>query len=147
MRTLGNIIWHIPFLGFLSALWAFIIGGLLVITIIGSPIGLGLIELSKFLLTPFSMTMIDKSELKTNQNILWRFFSVIIRIIYFPIGLILAIVTICQIVGLFISLVGIPVALVLAKSLGTYFNPVNKVCVPVEVADEINQRKARRRVN
>ena len=147
MRTLGNIIWHIPFLGFLSALWAFIIGGLLVITIIGSPIGLGLIELSKFLLTPFSMTMIDKSDLKTNQNILWRVFSVIIRIIYFPIGLILAIVTICQIVGLFISLVGIPVALVLAKSLGTYFNPVNKVCVPVEVADEINQRKARKRVN
>ena len=147
MRTLGNIIWHIPFLGFLSALWAFIIGGLLVITIVGSPIGLGLIELSKFLLTPFSMTMIDKSDLKTNQNILWRVFSVIIRIIYFPIGLILAIVTICQIVGLFISLVGIPVALVLAKSLGTYFNPVNKVCVPVEVADEINQRKARRRVN
>ena len=144
MRTLGNIIWHIPFLGFLSALWAFIIGGLLVITIIGSPIGLGLIELSKFLLTPFSMTMIDKSELKTNQNILWRIFSVIIRIIYFPIGLILAIVTICQIVGLFVSLVGIPVALVLAKSLGTYFNPVNKVCVPVEVADEINQRKARK---
>jgi len=147
MRTLGNIIWHIPFLGFLSALWAFVIGGLLVITIIGSPIGLGLIELSKFLLTPFSMTMIDKSDLKTKQNILWRVFSVIIRIIYFPIGLILAIVTICQIVGLFVSLVGIPVALVLAKSLGTYFNPVNKVCVPVEVADEINQRKARRRVN
>ena len=147
MRTLGNIIWHIPFLGFLSALWAFVIGGLLVITIIGSPIGLGLIELSKFLLTPFSMAMIDKSDLKTKQNILWRVFSVIIRIIYFPIGLILAIVTICQIVGLFVSLVGIPVALVLAKSLGTYFNPVNKVCVPVEVADEINQRKARRRVN
>jgi hypothetical protein len=26
--------------------------------------------------------------------------------------------------------VGIPVALVLAKTVGTYFNPINKICVP-----------------
>ena len=147
MRTLGNIIWHIPFLGFLSALWTFIIGGILVITIIGSPIGLGLIQLSKFLLTPFSMTMIDKRDMKTDQNKLWKAFGFLIRIIYFPIGLLLAVFTICQIVGLFVSLVGIPVALVLAKSLGTYFNPVNKVCVPVEVADAVNQRKAQQKVD
>ncbi|MFC2113465.1 YccF domain-containing protein [Bacteroidota bacterium] len=147
MRTLGNIIWHFPFLGFLTAFWTFIIGCILVLTIIGSPIGLGLIQLSKFLLTPFSASMIPKSDLKSNQNKLWRAYGFIIRIIYFPIGLILAIVTICQIIGLCISIIGIPVALVLAKSLGTYFNPVNKVCVPIEVEDEIYRRKARIRVD
>jgi uncharacterized membrane protein YccF (DUF307 family) len=146
MRTLGNIIWHIPFLGFLSALWTFLIGGLFVITLIGAPIGLGLIQFSRFLLTPFTMSMIPKSELKPNQNPLWRFFQIIIRILYFPVGLVLAVIVVFQIAGLFLSIVGIPVAMVLAKSLGTFFNPVNKICVPVEVVDEINYRKARSRV-
>jgi uncharacterized membrane protein YccF (DUF307 family) len=146
MRTLGNIIWHFPFLGFLTAFWTFLIGGILVITVIGSPIGMGLIQLSKFMLTPFSSEMVNKSDI-TDQNKLWKAFGLIIRIIYFPFGLVLAIWTICQIIGLFISILGIPVALVLAKALGTYFNPVNKVCVPVEVSEEIRRKKARARVN
>ncbi len=33
MRTLGNILWHIPFLGFIVALENFIIGGLFTITV------------------------------------------------------------------------------------------------------------------
>jgi hypothetical protein len=37
-----------PFMGFLTAAVTFLIGGLLVITVIGAPIGLGLIQLSKF---------------------------------------------------------------------------------------------------
>jgi len=146
MRTLANIIWHFPFLGFISAFWAFIIGGILVLTVVGSPIGLGLIQLSRFLLTPFSMSMVRKSDLDIKQNLLWKSFGIFVRILYFPFGLILAVVTLCQIVGLFVSIVGIPVAIVLAKSLETYFNPVNKICVPVAVTDEINHKKARSRV-
>lgn len=144
MRTLANILWHIPFLGFMSALSTFLIGCLLVITVIGSPIGLGLIQLSGFLLAPFSHRMIDKGDIVENQNILWQTFGLVVRILYFPFGLILAIVTMFQIVGLCISIIGIPVAIVLAKSLGTYFNPVNKVCVSIAVADEAERRKARR---
>lgn len=138
--------WHVPFLGFLSALGTFLIGGLLVITVIGSPLGLGLIQLSKFLLAPFSNEMISKKDLKADQNKLWQAFGIIIRILYFPFGLILAIVTVVQIAGLFVSIVGIPVALVLAKSLGTYFNPVSKVCVPKAVADEVAAQKAKEQV-
>jgi len=143
MRTLGNILWHIPFLGFLSALFTFLIGGLFVITVIGAPVGLGLIQLSKFLLSPFSSAMVSSKDLKGDQNKLWQSFSWIIRILYFPFGLLMAIVTLFQIVALFISLIGIPVALVLAKSLGTYFNPVNKTCVPKAVKDELEARKAK----
>ena len=87
MRTLGNILWHVPFLGFLSALGTFLIGGLLVITVIGAPLGLGLIQLSKFLLTPFSSAMISKKDLKADQNKLWQTFGIIVRILYFPFGL------------------------------------------------------------
>ena len=130
MRTLATIIWHIPFLGFITAFWTFVVGGILTLTIIAAPIGLGLIQLSKFLLTPFSMQMVNRSTLNKKQNKIWKAYGVIVSIFYFPIGLLLAIVTICQIVGLFVSIVGIPVAIVLAKSLGTFFLPVNKVCVP-----------------
>jgi uncharacterized membrane protein YccF (DUF307 family) len=147
MRTLGNIIWHIPFLGFLSALGTFLVGGLFVISIIGSPIGLGLIQLSKFLMTPFSSAMVSKRDLRMEQNTIWMAYSFIIRIIYFPFGLILAVITVFQIVGLFITIIGIPVALILAKSLSTYFNPVNKICVAREVQSELKFRKAQEQVS
>jgi uncharacterized membrane protein YccF (DUF307 family) len=145
MRTLGNILWHIPFMGFVSALGAFLLGSLLVITVIGAPIGLGLIQLSKFLLAPFSSAMVDGSDLnqKKDENQLWKSFGFIVRILYFPLGLILAIAVVFQIAALFVTLVGIPVAIVLAKSLSTYFNPVNKKCVPKSVANELEQRKAK----
>jgi uncharacterized membrane protein YccF (DUF307 family) len=147
MRTLGNILWHIPFLGFLTAFGTFIVGGLFVITIIGAPIGLGLIQLSKFLLTPFSSAMVSKKDLNAVQNKYWQTFSLIVRILYFPFGLILATAAIFQIAALFITIVGIPVALVLAKSLGTFFNPVNKTCVPRAVKDEMERRKATAQVD
>lgn len=75
MRTLANILWHVPFLGFVAAFKTFLIGGLFVITIIGAPIGLGLIQLSKFLLAPFSSVMISKSDLKAKQNPVWKTLS------------------------------------------------------------------------
>lgn len=129
MRTLGNIIWHFPFLGFIDALITFLIGGFLVITVVGMPLGFGLIQLSKFLLLPFSRNMVDKKEMESKNNELWRVFGIFVRIIYFPIGLIISIITIVKIAGLFISIIGVPVALVMAKSLGTIFNPVDKICV------------------
>ena len=147
MKLLGNILWHIPFLGFLTAFVAWLFGLLLVITIIGAPIGLGLIQLSKFLLAPFSRSMIDSKELNTDQNKLWKSFGLIIRILYFPFGLVLAVATIFQIAGLFITIIGIPMAIILAKSLSTYFNPVNKKCVPQAVVDELDRRKAKKEVD
>ena len=146
MRKLANIIWHIPFLGFINALFTFLLGSLLVLTVIGAPIGLGLIELSKFLLTPFSSEMVDKKNLKKEQNKLWKSYGLIVRIIYFPFGLGLAIMTIFQIVLLFVTIIGIPVAIILSKSLGTYFNPVNKKSVPRAVAKELENRKAKEQI-
>lgn len=130
MRTIGNILWHFPFLGFVDAVIAFLFGGFLVITIAGAPLGLGLIELSKFLLTPFSSEMVDKKDLGIKDHELWNIFGVFVRILYFPVGLLLAVITMVQAFLLLVSIVGIPVALVLLKSLGTIFNPVNKKCIP-----------------
>ena len=146
MRTLANILWHIPFLGFLSALGMFLIGCIFVITVVGAPIGFGVIQLSKFLLSPFSSAMVSKKDLNMDQNQLLETYSIIVRVIYFPFGLFLAAVTLFQIALLFISIVGIPLALILAKSLKTFFNPINKRCVPKEVEDEIKRRKAKEQI-
>ncbi len=142
MRTLANILWHFPFFGFITAFFTFLLGSLLVITVVAAPIGLGVIQLSKFLMAPFSREMIDKSKIQPNQNVLWKTYGWLVRIIYFPFGLFLAIVTLFQIIGLVISIEGIPMAIILVKSLGTYFNPVNKVCVHLMVSQEIAKQKA-----
>lgn len=141
MRTLANILWHVPFFGFLSALFHFLLGSLFVITVVGAPIGLGLIEYSKFLLAPFSYAMVSKDDLNIQQNEVWKAYSTIVWILYLPFGLLLCALAIFQIVFLFISILGIPVAVVVAKSLGTYLNPTNKKCVPYQVRDNVNFNK------
>ena len=46
-----------------------------------------------------------------------------------------------------ITIVGLPNAYVLAKSLGTAFNPVGKKCVSKAVSDELKRRAASKKVN
>jgi uncharacterized membrane protein YccF (DUF307 family) len=142
MKTLGNILWYFPFFGFVVAGVVFLLGLLLTATVIAAPIGLGLMEFGKFLFAPFTHAMVNKADLNVEQNKSWKTYSTIVKIIYFPLGLFLCVVTIFQIVGLFITLIGIPAAVVLAKSLGTYLNPVNKKCVSQAVSDELERRKA-----
>lgn len=129
MRTIANFLWHIPFLGFLNALYMFVLGLILTVTVIASPIGLGLIEYSKFLLAPYSRIMINDPTPANERNQLWRAYSFIVMIVYLPFGLISAVMAIFQIIGLVCSIIGIPLAIIIFKSLGTCLNPVGKKCV------------------
>ncbi len=142
MKTLGNILWHIPFLGFLNAALVYIIGVLLTLTVVGAPLGRGLMEFGKFLFWPFGYTMVNKKDLGVEQNKAWKILSIIISIIYIPFGILLAIFGAIQSALLCITIIGIPQGLVIAKSLKTLFNPVNKIRVPVAVAKELERRKA-----
>lgn len=147
MKTFGNIIWHFPFFGFISAFFVYVFGLLLTLTIIAAPIGLGLMELGKLLFAPFGKVMINSSELNIPQNKAWKAYSTVIMILYLPFGIALAFLAIIQTGLLFISIIGIPVGLVVAKTLSTYFNPVGKKCVSSAVAAEIEQRKAQQYLN
>ena len=116
---------------------------MLVLTVVAAPIGLGLIQYARFLMGPFSNRMVHRSlRPGDDPNILWTTYGFIIKLIYIPIiGLPLTILTTIQIIGLICSIVGIPMAIILFKSLGTYLNPVDKVCMNV---DEANYREAER---
>lgn len=147
MKKIGNILWHFPFCGFISSFGNFVLGSILVITVVGAPIGLGLIQFSKFLLAPFSNVMVSKKKLDIKQNPLWKKYGLLIQILYFPFGFLMAISSLMSVVGLAVTVVGIPLAIVIAKSLSTYINPVNKICVPEAVASELETQKARQRLN
>ena len=142
MRTLGNVLWHFPFFGFVTAAIYWLVGLLLTVLVITAPIGLGLMEFGKFLLAPFGRAMVSKAELNVPQNPVWKAYSTIIMLLYLPLGIVLLVVSVIQVVAAFVGIFTIPVALVIAKSLGTILNPVNKVCVPVAVAEELERRKA-----
>ncbi|WP_289298335.1 YccF domain-containing protein [uncultured Reyranella sp.] len=142
MRTLGNVLWHIPFLGFLTAAFYWLLGLLLTLLVVTAPLGLGLMEFGKFLLAPFGNEMVSKASLNVKQNPVWEAYSTIVMILYLPFGVVFVILNAIQVFALCFSIVGIPVALVIAKSLGTVLNPVNKVCVPSAVAEEMARRNA-----
>jgi len=147
MHALGNILWHFPFFGFLSAFITFLGGLLLTVTVIAAPIGHGLIQYSKFLLSPFSHEMINEKALDIKHNELWSTYSTIVMLVWIPFGAIYAFIIVIQLFFLFITIIGIPVAIVLAKSLPTIFNPVGKVCVSRAVSEEIERRKAQKEVD
>jgi uncharacterized membrane protein YccF (DUF307 family) len=142
MRTLGNILWHFPFFGFITAALYWLLGLVLTALVVTAPIGLGLMEFGKFLLAPFGQAMVDKGDLKQEQNSLWQTYSTIVMVLYIPFGVVFVVISAIQVFLSCISIIGIPVALVIAKSLGTVLNPVNKVCVPSAVAEELERRKA-----
>lgn len=147
MRSIGNVLWHFPFLGFLTSLGTFLMGGFFVITVVGAPIGLGLIQFAKFLMSPYSHAMISKSEIEQYQSEdekdgkAWKIFSLIATILWLPFGVFSAIAAGFQGIFCCFTIVGIPVGLVILKSVKVYLNPVNKICVPVAVADELEKRK------
>ena len=146
MKVLGNVIWHIPYLGFLIALIYAICGVFWCISIIGIPVGLGLFQLSLFMLTPFHKRLVSREDLEMltgeKQAIAVKSWFLIVRILYFPVGLLLAFGAVITICVEFVTILGIPCALVYSKALSTIFNPVNKICVPIAVAEEIEKRKA-----
>lgn len=147
MKTLGNILWHFPFMGFLNAIFVYALGLILTATVVAAPLGLGLMEFGKFLFSPFGHAMVSKDDLNIEQNPKWKMYSTIIRVIYFPFGLFFTIAAIFQVAFLFFTIVGIPVALVVAKSLGTYLNPVNKKCVHSAVLEELDRRAAQAEIS
>ncbi len=143
LRVIGNIIWHFPFFGFITAAIMFLLGLLFLIPVVTAPIGMGMIQYSKFLLLPFAFTMVKKSDVATGpSNPFFETYGTILKILYVVFfGWWLTILVICQMVGCFISIIGIPAGIVLAKSLDTILQPVGKVCAPVGVVDQVMAKK------
>lgn len=146
MRTLGNILWWFPCFGFINAIFCFLLGGILIATGIGAPLGCGVIQLGKFYFAPFSRAMVTEKALKQNlqHSGVWNALSTFVFIIYIPFGLLICAISIIQIIALCVTIVFIPLAVVLAKSLPTFLNPIGKVCVSTGIRDIIENQAAQK---
>lgn len=132
MKTLGNILWHFPLLGFLNSLLCLVLGGIFILTVAGAPLGRGLLQLSKYFLDPFTRDIQTSKEPVKQHKDLWNVFGFYVRILYFPLGLVLLIFSLLQLSILFLSIVGIPGGKKIWGSLFAILNPVNKVCISPE---------------
>ena len=151
MRILFNVLWHIPCLGFLTAILAWLVGLVLTATVVGSPVGLGLMEYAKFLFAPFTRRMLRREDVVgTYTSKTWRVWSTLVLVVYFPVGVALLVLGVMQvllivvtftltIVGIIFGLTG---AHVLANSLITLLNPIGKKSVPYMVAEAAERRRA-----
>ena len=151
MKTFLNIIWYFPFFGFVFAILTAISGLFWCLTVIGLPLGLGLLQIAKFLFAPHTYELISQKDLSAakgeSRNQAWVIFSAIIRVLYFPIGLLLAISYIFIAIANFISIIGIPNGLVYVKLIPAVFNPVGKVCVAGAIARKIRADKEQAKVD
>jgi uncharacterized membrane protein YccF (DUF307 family) len=129
MRLLGNILWWFLFFGFVDAVLAYLAGIFFCVTVVGAPIGLGLFQLGNFYLAPFSYEMVDAAEVGEEAG-LGDAWNLLAAVLWLPIGIFLFFSMALRIGALFLSIVGIPAALGLTKSLGAILNPVGKVCRP-----------------
>jgi uncharacterized membrane protein YccF (DUF307 family) len=142
MRLLGNILWHIPFLGFLSALYMFLLGAFFTLTIVGAPLGAGLFELGRFYLAPFGNRLVDASDLGTplSQNPVWVVWGWFVTLLWLPFGLVACFFLVFQALGLCLTIIGIPAALAIFRSLDTILNPVGKTVISADLRMEMSRR-------
>lgn len=149
MRLLCNIVWWVLF-GWLIALVAYVVGLILTLLVVTSPVGLGLMEYGKFLFAPFSREMISKSrfELDKNENVAWKAYSKIVMILYVVLfGIWLVIALLFAAIANVFTIIGIPNAYIIVKSLGTAFNPVGKKCLSKYEADALKIEEANKNLD
>lgn len=151
MKVFLNILWYFPYFGFLLIIPVGLLGLLLCLTVVGLPIGLGLLQIAVFLLAPHTSELVSQKDISAakgeKRNTFWVVFSTIVRILYFPIGICVAFLYILYAVACFLSIIGIPNGLVVAKLIPSLFNPVGKVCVSGAIARKLKADKDQQEVD
>jgi uncharacterized membrane protein YccF (DUF307 family) len=116
MAALGNLIWFV-FGGEILALLWLVAAGIFAITIVGLPIARACLEFAKLSAFPFGKEVIRDTELKGKDNVsgFSKAISIILNILWFPIGLILTICYLAAGIMSFLSIIGIPVGVVYVR--------------------------------
>ena len=119
LESVANFIWFILIgwaLGFILLLYGLVI----CITIVGIPLGLGILQMAKLYALPFGKIVIRETTLKGRENIStgMQVWNLIINILWFPLGLVSSILGIlsgilCLIIGIIftVTIVGIPLGI------------------------------------
>ena len=116
MSAVGNVFWFI-FGGEIFALIWLILAGLFAITIVGLPIARACLEFAKLSAFPFGKEVIRDTELKGSSHVstLSNVISIVFNILWFPIGLILAVGYLIAGLAAFITIIGIQIGVVYVR--------------------------------
>jgi uncharacterized membrane protein YccF (DUF307 family) len=122
MRTILNVIWLI-FCGLWMCLAYFLAGLILCLTIIGIPFGIAAFRIGVYALWPFGYTAVERRDAGAGSlvgNVLWLVLA----------GWWLALGHIITGIALFVSIIGIPLAIANFKLIPLSLMPLGKEIVP-----------------
>lgn len=108
-RKITLSFWYLPVLGFVTAIFAFLLGCIGLLFKGGKPVGLGLINMAHFLINPIEHQCKIYSTNPFKREPDWIRFKSGIKLAFYPFGTILYFLLLVQWLVLCISLVGIPV--------------------------------------
>lgn len=143
MALLGNIIWFI-----LGGWWNFLLYGFLgvvcCVTIIGIPIGKALFQYAKLMVFPFGKVIVRETDIKGKENVsaVRRVGGVVANILWLPFGIISFVMNIVLMLGAAITIIGIPVAVVIARSSKFLLWPIGAKVITKDQAETLRMENA-----
>ncbi|HSZ90402.1 MAG TPA: YccF domain-containing protein [Acetobacteraceae bacterium] len=143
MRTILNVLWNVPGLGFVAAFFWVLAGLLMAITIIGLPWAKACFTLANYTLAPFGRELVSRYDATGRQSLGTGGLGLLANVIWFLLAgwwlIVLHVVAACVSA---ITIIGIPFAWAHLKIAAAALMPVGKIVVPTEVAIEIDREKA-----
>ena len=143
MRTLLNILWNVPGLGFVAAALWVVAGLLMAITIIGIPWAKACFTLANYTLAPFGRELVSRYDVTGRESVGTSPLGALANVVWLVLaGWWLALLHVVAACACAITLIGIPFAWAHLKLAAAALTPVGKIVVPTEVAVEIDREKA-----
>jgi uncharacterized membrane protein YccF (DUF307 family) len=134
MRTGANILWFLLGGWFLALTWLF--GAVVMaVSIIGLPWARACLEIAKLGLAPFGREVISQSELTGSDSLPIGALRFLANLLWLPFGLVLTVSHLIHGCMMFVTIIGIPLALQDFKLAGISLFPVGKRVVLKEVAE------------
>jgi uncharacterized membrane protein YccF (DUF307 family) len=142
MRTILNILWNVPGLGFVAAFCWVLAGLLMAITIIGLPWAKACFTLANYTLAPFGRELASRRDVTGRESLGTSEFGALANVVWFVLAgwwlIVLHVIAACACA---ITIIGIPFAWAHLKIASAAMAPVGKIVVPSEVAIEIDREK------
>src|SRR5271165_803935 len=143
MRTLLNILWNVPGLGFVAALLWVLAGLVMAITIIGLPWSKACFTLANYTLAPFGRELASRYDVTGRESPGTGGLGLLANVTWFLLaGWWLMVLHVVAAVACAVTIIGIPFAWAHLKIAAAAMAPVGKIVVPTEVAAEIDREKA-----
>jgi len=143
MRTLLNILWNVPGLGFVAALLWVLAGLVMAITIIGLPWSKACFTLANYTLAPFGRELASRYDVTGRESPGTGGLGLLANVIWFLLaGWWLMVMHVVAAVACAVTIIGIPFAWAHLKIAAAAMAPVGKIVVSGEVAAEIDREKA-----